>query len=34
MFQYDYKVVGGELHINAGLMPTLAELKGKSPCLG
>jgi Rieske Fe-S protein len=38
LFQYDYKVVDGELHINAGLMPTLAEQiglkKGKSPCLG
>lgn len=42
LFTYDYKVVNGELHINAGQMPTLADQaklvtitgKGKSPCLG
>ena len=38
LFQYDYKLVSGELHINAGQMPTLANQaslgKGKSPCLG
>ncbi|HEX3438201.1 MAG TPA: Rieske (2Fe-2S) protein [Pseudacidobacterium sp.] len=38
LFQYDYKIVSGELHINAGQMPTLADQamagKGKSPCLG
>jgi nitrite reductase/ring-hydroxylating ferredoxin subunit len=42
MFTYDYKIVNGELQINAGQMPTLADQarlgvsggKGKSPCLG
>lgn len=38
LFTYDYKIVSGELHINAGQMPTLANQaslgKGKSPCLG
>ncbi|QNI32044.1 Rieske 2Fe-2S domain-containing protein [Alloacidobacterium dinghuense] len=42
LFTYEYKVEKGELHINAGLMPTLADQsklvvidgKGKSPCLG
>ena len=42
LFTYDYKIVNNELHIDAGLMPTLADQaklgvidgKGKSPCLG
>ena len=42
LFTYQYKVENGELHINAGQMPTLADQarlvtitgKGKSPCLG
>jgi Rieske Fe-S protein len=38
LFQYDYKVVSGELHINAGQMPTLANeamaQKEKLVCLG
>ncbi|HYK35901.1 ubiquinol-cytochrome c reductase iron-sulfur subunit [Alloacidobacterium sp.] len=38
LFTYNYKIVKGELHINAGQMPTLADQamlgKGKSPCLG
>jgi len=42
LFTYDYKIESGELHIDAGLMPTLADQarlvtitgKGKSPCLG
>jgi Rieske Fe-S protein len=38
LFQYDYKIVGGELHINAGQMPTLANeavnQKEKLVCLG
>lgn len=46
LFTYDYKIVSGELHINAGQMPTLANQaklvtisgcgngKGNSPCLG
>ena len=35
LFTYDYKVANGELHINAGQMPTLADqaklvtIKGK-----
>jgi Rieske Fe-S protein len=38
LFEYEYKVVGNELHISAGQMPTLANQaslgKEKSPCLG
>lgn len=37
LFEYNYKVEGGQLHIDAGQMPTLsneAMLKGKSPCAG
>ena len=37
LFEYQYKVEGGQLHIDAGQMPTLsneAMLKGKSPCAG
>lgn len=38
LFEYQYKLVGNELHIEAGQMPTLSnEAKvggGKSPCLG
>jgi Rieske Fe-S protein len=42
LFTYDYKIVNGELQINAGQMPTLADQaklvniagKGNSPCLG
>jgi Rieske Fe-S protein len=37
LFEYTYKVEGGQLHIDAGQMPTLsneAMLKGKSPCAG
>jgi Rieske Fe-S protein len=38
LFEYAYKVEGGQLHIDAGQMPTLANEamlgKGKSPCAG
>lgn len=37
LFEYSYKVEGGQLRIDAGQMPTLsneAMLKGKSPCAG
>src|SRR3954471_20023613 len=37
LFEYNYKVEGGQLQIDAGQMPTLsneAMLKGKSPCAG
>jgi Rieske Fe-S protein len=37
LFEYNYKVESGQLHIDAGQMPTLsneAMLKGKSPCAG
>jgi len=43
LFTYDWKIVGGELHINAGEMPTLSNSaklvkiklgEGDGPCLG
>ena len=37
LFEYQWKIVNGELQINAGQLPTLsnqASVKGKSPCLG
>lgn len=38
LFEFQYKVENGELHIQAGQMPTLANeallRKGKAPCLG
>ena len=37
LFEYKWKVVNGELQINAGQLPTLsnqASVKGNSPCLG
>ncbi len=38
LFEYEYKVVGNELHISAGQMPTLANQasvgKEKCPCVG
>src|SRR5450631_810485 len=38
LFEYNYKVEGGQLHIDAGQMPTLSNEamlgKGKSPCAG
>jgi len=38
LFEYQYKIEDGELHLRAGQMPTLSNEamlgKGKSPCLG
>ncbi|HVJ09394.1 MAG TPA: Rieske (2Fe-2S) protein [Acidisarcina sp.] len=38
LFEYDYKVEDGQLHINAGQMPTLSNeamlSKGNRPCAG
>lgn len=37
LFEYQWKVVNGELHINAGTLPTLstsASIQGKSSCQG